>query len=197
MKQIADELMAKAEVLSRDQSDMKKLINRTTDSVAAFRKDHPAIAGTAEAAIGIAAIAVGASIFDPVDYGTKVPELIGAAFGAGAGGGIGGAVMSLAGGIGIAAMGTAFAIPAAAVTVVGAGAGALSGSLVGWFGVEQATSTMSLAESLFTNISGAALVAFGCYMLCLALKDLWRAGGEFVSYLKNLGVNEINHGVLS
>ena len=33
--------------------------------------------------------------------------------------------------------------------------------------------------------------------LVIAAKDLWRAGGEFITYLKSMGVNEIPVKVLS
>lgn len=193
MKHLAEELIAKAEASSKDVSDMKRLIDRTLMHIENFRNDHGFIAGTAESAIGIAAIAFGASIFDPVDYGTKVPELIGAVTGAGIGGKLG----SMVGGIGIVMMGTGFAIPAAVVTAIGATAGALSGSIAGWFGDELASHTSSLLETLSLNVSGAVLVAFGCYMLFLGLKDLWRAGGEFITFVKGLGVKEISMEELS
>ena len=94
-------------------------------------------------------------------------------------------------------MGTGFAIPAALVMAIGTGIGALSGSVTGWFGVDLVTQAPSLLEMLFDNISGVALIAFGCYMLSLAIKDLWRAGGEFITYLKSFGVNEMPAEVLS
>ncbi|MDD2542544.1 MAG: hypothetical protein PHH28_16105 [Desulfuromonadaceae bacterium] len=186
MKYLAKELTAKVEALSRDQNDFEKLISCFNT----FKNNHPAIAGMTEAAFGITAIAIGAPLINPVDCEGKIPELIGAAFGTGVGGVVGGTFASI-GGIGISMMGTAFAIPAVAVTAIGVGVGSLSGLFTGWFGIELASHTMSLLEIMRDNISGAALVAFGCYMLFLAIKDLWRAGGEFISYLRNLGINEI------
>lgn len=181
MKYIAEELIEKAEATSKDFNDLEKMINRFSMDTKAFRKDHSFITGAAEAAIGIAAIAAGASLINPLDCGNKIPELIGAAFGVGVGGTVGTVVSSI-GGIGIAMMGTAFAIPMAAVTAIGASVGALSGMITGWFGVDLATHTASLTEIIFANISGVALVGFGCYMLFLAMKDLWRSGEEFISY---------------
>lgn len=192
MKEIADELTGKVKEIRKDHDDLEGLINRVSVSIQTFRKDHSAIAGAAEAAIGFSAIAIGASLFNPADYATKVPELIGSVVGGSVGGGVGGFVASMVGGIGVAMMGSAFAIPALAVTTIGAVAGASSGLVAGWFGAEIAAHTTTLAEMLFANISGTALVAFGCYMLFIALKDLWRAGGEFIDYLRNLGVKELS-----
>lgn len=192
MKQLADELITKAELSSRDVSDLKKMINGASIAIQEFKKDHAFISGSAEAAIGIGAIALGASLFDPIDYGTKIPELIGAVAGAG----IGGKIASI-GAIGITMMGSGFAIPAAVVTAIGASVGALTGMTAGWFGSELAAHTASVVETLCHNVSGAVLVAFGCYMLILGLKDLWRAGGDFIAYLKYLGVSEISAEELS
>lgn len=190
MKHLAGELMWKVEQSAKDFNDLNNLFHRATVAIEDYRKNHSLVAGVAEAAIGITATAVGASLFNPVDMADKIPELIGAAFGTGVGGAVG-SLTSLIGGIGVVMMGTGFGIPVAAVTAIGASVGALSGLVTGWFGVELATHTMSLTEAIFANISGSVLVAFGCCMLFLAMKDLWRAGGEFVSYLRGLGINEI------
>lgn len=191
MKYLANEIFEIVEASSKDQTDLEKLFCRISDGVKTARNDHPAIAGSIEGALALTSIAIGVSLVNPVDCVGKIPELLGAVLGAGAGGGVVGTAAYLVGGIGVAMMGTAFSIPAATITAIGIGVGALSGSAFGWFGVDLATQAPSLLELLFDNISGAALIAFGCYMLCLSMKDLWRAGGEFITYLKNLGVNEI------
>lgn len=192
MKQIGEELLGKATELNKDNYDLKTLMSRFTASINDYRANHAVAAGVMEATIGITAIAAGAVLFDPMDFSNKVPELIGSVAGAGAGGAAGGYALSTIGGIGIVMMGTGFGIPAVAVTALGATAGALAGSMSGWFTAKIAADTLSLTETLFRGISGAALVAFGCFMLFLALKDLWKAGGEFISYLKSLGINEKN-----
>lgn len=191
MNYLANEMLEKIESARKDHTDLEKLLNRTSDWLVSFRNNHPAIAGSMEGAIGVTAISIGFSLLGSVGVADKIPELIGSVFGAGVGGGVGGAIAVKIGGIGIAALGTGFAIPAAAVMAIGTGIGVLSGSATGWLGVDLATQAPSLLEMLSDNISGAALIAFGCFMLCLAVKDLWKAGGEFVSYLKSLGVNEI------
>lgn len=191
MKHLAEELIEKVEESIKDTNDFKKLIHRVPMQINTIRKDHPCISGSIECAIGIAAIAAGASHFNHFGSGGMMPELVSAAFGAGVGGGVGGIVTSLIGGIGVAMMGTAFSIPASAIIGLGIGIGALSGSVTGWLGVDLASQAPSLMEILFDNIAGAALVTFGCYMLFLGMKDLWKAGGEFIAYLKTLGINEI------
>lgn len=198
MKHIAGEIMMKVEELSKDHNDVKVLVSRAKARVEEFRATHPALAGTAEVAIGVTAIASGTKLLGTVDLaGGLIPELLGTALGGGVGGGIGAAVASTVGGIGVVMMGSAFAITAPAVMAIGATVGALPGSVAGWFGGAAAHNAMSLAETLFASVSGASLIAFGLYMLVLGLKDLWRAGGEFISYLQSLGVNEINQGALS
>ncbi|MFK5926940.1 MAG: hypothetical protein QM483_09950 [Desulfuromusa sp.] len=192
MKQIGEEILGKATELNKDNYDLKTLMSRFTASINDYRENHAIAAGVMEATIGISAIAAGAVLFDPIDFSNKVPELIGSLTGAGVGGAAGGLASSTVGGIGIVMMGTGFGIPAAVVTALGATAGALSGSMAGWFTASIAADTMSLTEVLFRGISGTALVAFGCYMLFLAMKDLWKAGGEFISYIKSLGVTEEN-----
>lgn len=196
MNYLASEMFEKIEAARKDRTDLEKLLDRTSDGLKSFRNNHPAFAGSIEGAIGVTAISVGFSLLSPVGCTDKIPELIGAAFGTGVGGVAGGTIATI-GSIGIAMMGTAFSIPAALVMAIGTGIGALSGSVTGWFGVDLATQVPSLLEMLLDNISGAVLIAFGCYMLCLAIKDLWRAGGEFITYLKSLGVNEIPVEVLS
>lgn len=196
MNYLANEMLEKIESVRKDHTDLEKLLNCTSDGINTFRNNHPAIAGSIEGAIGVTAISAGFSLLGSVSGADTIPELIGAAFGVGVGGGLGGVIASI-GGIGIAMMGTAFTIPAAVVMAIGTGIGAMSGSVTGWFGVDLLTQAPSLLEILFDNISGAALIAFGCYMLCLAAKDLWKAGGEFITYLKNMGVNEIPVKVLS
>jgi len=192
MKQIGEELFGKAMDLNKDNYDLKTLMSRFTTSINNYRENHVVAAGVMEATIGVTAIAAGAVLFDPIDFSNKLPELIGSVAGAGAGGAAGGYALSTIGGIGIVMMGTGFGIPAVAVTALGAMVGSLAGSMSGWFTAKIATDTMSLTETLFRGISGAVLVAFGCYMLFLAMKDLWKAGGEFISYLKSLGINEEN-----
>jgi len=192
MKQIGEELLGKATELNKDNYDLKTLMKRFSTSINDYRENHNVAAGVMEATIGITAIAAGAVIFDPIEFSSKVPELLASVVGGAAGGTAGGYALSTIGGIGVVMMGTGFGIPAVAVTALGAASGALAGSITGWFSAKIAADTMSLAETLFRGISGAALVAFGCYMLFLAMKDLWKAGGEFISYLKELGVNEKN-----
>lgn len=194
MNYLSTEILVKVEAARKDRTDLEKLLDCTSEKLKSFRNNHSAIAGSIEGAIGVAAISLGFSLLNPVGLGDKIPELVGAAFGAGVGGAVVGPIAAI-GGIGITMMGAAFAIPAAAVMAIGAGIGTLSGSVTGWLGVDLATQAPSLLEMLFDNISGAALIAFGCYMLCLAFKDLWRAGGEFISYMRNLGVNETFGGV--
>jgi hypothetical protein len=196
MNYLANEMLEKIESASKDQTDLEKLLSCTSDGLKSFRSNHPALAGSIEGAIGVAAISVGFSLLGSVSGADKIPELIGAAFGSVVGGGMGGVIASI-GGIGITMMGTGFAIPAAVVMAIGSGIGALAGSVTGWFGVDLATQAPSILGMLFDTISGAALIAFGCYMLCLAAKDLWRAGGEFITYLKSMGVNEIPVKVLT
>ena len=196
MNYLASEMLDKIEAARKDRTDLEKLLDRTSDGIKSFRNNHPAFAGSIEGAIGVTAISVGFSLLSPVGCTDKIPELIGAAFGAGVGGGVGGTIATI-GGIGITMMGTGFAIPATLVMAIGTGIGALSGSVTGWFGVDLVTQAPSLLEMLFDNISGVALIAFGCYMLSLAIKDLWRAGGEFITYLKSFGVNEMPAEVLS
>jgi hypothetical protein len=194
MNYLSTEILVKVEAARKDRTDLEKLLNCTSEKLKSFRNNHSAIAGSIEGAIGVTAISLGFSLLNPVGLGDKIPELVGAALGAGLGGVLGGSVAAI-GSIGIAMMGTAFAIPAAAVMAIGASIGSLSGSVTGWLGVDLATQAPSLLEMLFDNISGAALIAFGCYMLCLAIKDLWKAGGEFISYIRSLGVNEISGGI--
>lgn len=196
MNYLSNEILEKIEAASKDRTDLEKLFDRASDGLKSFRNNHPAFAGSIEGAVGVAAISAGISLYSPVGCANMVPELVGAAFGAGVGGGVGGTIAAI-GGVGISMMGTAFAIPAAVIMAIGTGIGALSGAATGWFGVDLATQAPSLLEMLFDNISGAALIAFGCYMLWLAIKDLWRAGGEFISYIRSLGVNEIPVEVLS
>lgn len=196
MKYLANEIMEQIGTARKDRADLEKLVGIACDGVKSFRNNHPAFAGSIEGAIGVAAITAGFSLLTPVGCVDKIPELIGAAFGAGVGGGVGGAIATI-GGIGITMMGCGFAIPAAAVMAIGTGVGALSGSVTGWFGVDLATQAPSMLEMLSGNISGAALIAFGCYMLCLAIQDLWVAGGEFINYLRSLGVKEIHVEALS
>lgn len=198
MKHIAGEIMIKAEELSKDHNDVKMLVSRAKAWAKEFRVVHPALAGTAEVAIGVSAIAAGTKLLATVNLaGGLIPELLGSAIGGSVGGGVGAAVASTVGGIGITMMGGAFAITAPAVIAIGATVGALPGSVAGWLGGSAAHTAMSLAETLFASVSGASLIAFGLYMLVLGLKDLWRAGGEFITYLKSLGVSEINQGAQS
>ncbi len=194
MNYLSTEILVKVEAARKDRTDLEKLLNCASEKLKSFRNNHSVIAGSIEGAIGVAAISLGFSLLNPVGLGDKIPELIGAAFG-GVGGGVGGAVVTAIGGIGITMMGTGFGIPAAVVMAIGTTIGTLSGSVTGWFGVDLTTQAPSLLEMLFDNISGAALIAFGCYMLCLAIKDLWRAGGEFITYIRSLGVNEISGGI--
>lgn len=197
MKHIAGEIMTKAEELSKDHNDLKILFNRSKVHVEEFRSTYPALAGTAEVAIGVTAIAAGTQLLGTVDLaGGLIPELLGAAVGFGFGGSVG-AIVSSIGGIGVTMMGGGFGIPAAVVVAIGTTVGAIPASVAGWFGGAAAHSAMSMAETLFTSVSGASLIAFGLYMLVLGLKDLWRAGGEFISYLKSHGVSEINQGAQS
>lgn len=179
MNYLSTEILEKIEAARKDSTDLEKLFS---DGVKPFRNNHPAIAGSIGVAIAVTAISLGFSLLNPVGCGNKIPELAGAALGAVVGG-----KAAAIGGVGISMMGTAFPIPAAVVMAIGA----LSGAIMGKFGVDLATQAPSLLEMLFDNISGAALIAFGCYMLCLAIKDLWKAGGEFISYIRSLGVNEI------
>lgn len=190
MNYLANEILEKIASERRDHTDLEKLLNRASDELKSFRNDHPVIAGSMEGAIAVTAISVGFSLLSSVGCADKIPELIGAAFGAGVGGVVGGTITAI-GGIGIAMMGTGFAIPATLITAIGTGIGAFSGSVTGWLGIDLATQAPTLLGMLFDNISGAALIAFGCYMLCLAAKDLWRAGGEFLTYLKSMGFSEI------
>ncbi len=124
MKQIGEELLGKAIELSKDNFDLKTLMSRYTKAAGRFRDDHPATASAMEAAIGVTAIAVGATLFEPIEFSSKVPELIGSLTGAGVGGAVGALVGSTIGGIGIVAMGTGFGIPALAVASLGAASGA-------------------------------------------------------------------------
>jgi hypothetical protein len=198
MKHIAGEIIRTAEVMSKDHNDVKVLVSRAMNWVEEFRGAHPAIAGTGEVAIGVTAIYFGTQLLSTVDLaGGKIPELLGAIVGGAGGGVLGGGVASTVGGIGITMMGGAFAIPAAAVTTIGATVGVLPGAVAGWFGGAAADSAMLLAETIFAGVSGASLIAFGLFMLILGFKDLWRAGGEFIAYLKSLSVSEINQGAQS
>ncbi len=196
MNYLSAEILEKIEEARKDRTDLEKLFDRTSEGIKSFRNTHPAFAGSIEGAIGVTAISVGFSLLSPVGCTDRIPELIGAAFGAGVGGVAGGTIATV-GSIGIAMMGSAFSIPAALVMAIGTGIGAVSGSVTGWFGVDLATQAPSLLEMLFDNFSGAAFIALGCYMLCLAIKDLWRAGGEFITYIRSFGVNEIPVEVLS
>lgn len=196
MKHVAKEIIGRVEGLTKDTEDVQKVTRKALNEILKFRHNHPAVSGTLEAAIGISAIAAGFHLVAPgsIAYGPyagKIPELVGAACGSATGAGVAATAASIIGGIGIAAMGTAFAIPAAAVTAIAAAAGATVGALAGWLGGSAASQAASLAETLFLNVSGLALIAFGIFMLTLALKDLWRAGGNFIEYIKNFEVREI------
>lgn len=182
MKYLTTEIFGSVEGASKDRTDIEKLFDCTSDGLKSFRENHAVIAGAAEGAIGVAAISLGISLLSVSGGGNEIPELVGAALGAVAGG-----KLSAIGGVGVVMMGAAFSIPAAAVITIGT----LSGAAVGALGVNLASEAPSLLEMLLDNISAAALITFGCYMLYLSFKDLWRAGGEFISYLKGLGVLEI------
>jgi len=192
MKYIGNDLIMKIEGFTKDQNDLEKLISQVSVSIQNFRREHALVSGTAEAAIGITAIAAGSSAMGPMFYTDQVAELIGSLLGGAAGSGLGGAAASVIGGIGVAMMGTAFAIPAAAIIAIGALAGGIAGSIAGWFGAELSSLSTSIAITSFSNFSAMALVAFGCYMLFLGLKDLWRGGGELIEYLKNLKIDQLS-----
>jgi hypothetical protein len=194
MNHLANELMAKVEAAQKDRTDLEKLFDRASDGLRSFRKEHPAFAGSIEGALGLVALYAGASLLTPIGLENKIPELVGAAFGVGVGGGIGGTIAAI-GGVGITMMGTGFGIPASAVMALGSIIGAVSGATTGWFGVDLATQAPSLIEMLFDNFSGAALIAFGCHMLWLAAKDVWKAGGDFVSFIQNLGLKNSAEGL--
>lgn len=111
-------------------SDAIQAIARNIAKATALAKEHQMAIGLAEMALGAgilyAGVQSGAVVLGTQILATAMPAAL-----AGTGGSIGAAAASLVGSIGVAAMGTAFGVPALVVTAGAAGVFALAGFAVG------------------------------------------------------------------
>jgi hypothetical protein len=111
-------------------SDAIQAIARNIAKATALAKEHQMAIGIAEMALGAgilyAGVQSGAVVLGTQILATAMPAAL-----AGTGGSIGAAAASLVGSIGVAAMGTAFGVPALVVTAGAAGVFALAGFAVG------------------------------------------------------------------